>query len=166
LNRTLVFSFPARYDSQMSRQIRFELDVDAPADVVWEVVSNVSRYAEWNPFVIRASSTCEVGAPIRMKVRLFTSFAQSQTEEITEFIAPERICWGLTGGGSAALRSRRCQVVSPDGPSRSRYISEFQLSGWFAPVVMGLMGRRLEAGFRGMSDAVKARAEQLYRTRG
>jgi len=154
-----VFSFPARYDLQMSREIRFELDVDAPADVLWGVVSDLSRYVEWNPFVIRASSTCEVGAPIRMKVRLFTSFAQSQTEEITEFSAPERICWGLTGGGSSALSSRRCQVVAPDGPSRSRYVSEFQLSGWFAPVVMGLLSRRLEAGFQ-------ARAEQLHRKGG
>ena len=92
LNRTLVFSVPARYDLQMSREIRFELDVDAPADIVWGVVSDMSRYVEWNPFVIRASSTCEVGAPIRMKVRLFPWFAQSQTEEVTEFRAPERIC--------------------------------------------------------------------------
>ena len=161
-----MLSFPARYDLQMSREIRFELDVDAPADIVWGVVSDMSRYVEWNPFVIRASSTCEVGAPIRMKVRLFSWFAQSQTEEITEFRAPERICWGLTGGGSSALRSRRCQVVASVDPSRSRYISEFQLSGWFAPVVMGLLSRRLADGFRGMSDAVKARAEQLHRKGG
>jgi uncharacterized protein YndB with AHSA1/START domain len=150
----------------MSREIRFELDVDAPAEIVWEVVSDLSRYVEWNPFVVRASSTCEVGAPIRMKVQLFSSFAQSQTEEITDFIAPERICWGLVGGGSLALSSRRCQAVAADGPSRSRYVSEFQLSGWFATVVMALLGRRLESGFRGMSEAVKARAEQLHRTGG
>lgn len=145
----------------MSREIRFELDVDASAEVVWEVISDLARYAEWNPFVIRATSACEVGAPIRMKVQMFRAFAQSQTETITEFTAPQRICWGLAGGGWSALSSRRCQVVTPVGPSRCRYVSEFQLHGWFAPVVMGLLGGRLQAGFRAMSHAAKRRAEEL-----
>jgi len=147
----------------MNREIRFELNIEASAAVVWEVVSDLDRYREWNPFVIRASSTCEVGAPIMMKVQMFRGFAQAQTETITEFTPPRTISWGLVGRRRWALSSRRCQLVTPDGQLRSRYLSEFKLSGGFAPVVMAVLGGRLEAGFCAMSAAVKRRAEELQR---
>jgi uncharacterized protein YndB with AHSA1/START domain len=145
----------------MARGIRFEISIDAPAETVWGVVSDLARYPEWNPFVIDASSTFEVGSPIRMRVRLFPPFSQNQTETITEHVAGQKVCWGLKGGGSPALRSRRCQVVETMDGGRTRYVSEFQLTGWLAPLVMVILGRRLEAGFRGMSMGVKARAEEL-----
>lgn len=145
----------------MARGIRFEISIDAPAETVWDVVSDLARYREWNPFVIDASSTFEVGSPIRMRVRLFPWFPQKQTETITEYVAGQKVCWGLKGGGSPALRSRRCQTVETAEGGRTRYVSDFQLTGWLAPLMMAILGRNLEAGFRGMSMGVKARAEEL-----
>lgn len=145
----------------MARRIRFEMSVDASAETVWDVVSDLPRYGEWNPFVIEASSSFAVGSPIRMRVRLLPLFAQNQTETITEYVEGQKVCWGLKGGGSPALRSRRCQVVETLEGGRTRYVSEFQLTGWLASLVMAILGRRLEAGFRGMSMGVKSRAEEL-----
>jgi uncharacterized protein YndB with AHSA1/START domain len=145
----------------MARRIRFEISIDAPAETVWSVVSDLPRYGEWNPFVTEASSTFVVGSPIRMRVRLFPRFPQNQTETITEYVEGRKVCWGLKGGGSPALRSRRCQIVETLEGGRTRYVSDFQLTGWLASLVMAILGRRLEAGFRGMSMAVKTRAEEL-----
>ena len=147
----------------MALVIEHALDVAAPASRVWQVVCDLARYPEWNPFVVKCDSTLAVGDPIAMRVRLFSAWAQPQREQIFEHEPGRRLCYGLAPGRLGALASRRWHDVTPSGASNSRYVSRFELSGWLAPVVAGLLGRRLAAGFAAMSAAIAARAEALER---
>ena len=45
-------------------------EIAAPAEVVWEVISDLSRYGEWNPFVSKCESTLQPGDAIDMTVHL------------------------------------------------------------------------------------------------
>jgi hypothetical protein len=134
------------------------LEIDAPPQRVWKVVCDLDRYPEWNPFVVACRSSLAVGDPIEMRVHVFRSFAQPQRETIFEHVPGRRLCYGVPGQALGALASRRCHELEPLG-ARTRYVSHFELSGWLAPVVRLLLGRRLEAGFAAMSAALKARAE-------
>jgi hypothetical protein len=147
----------------MALVIEHAFDVAAPADRVWEVVCDLPRYPEWNPFVVRCASTLAVGDPIEMRVKLFSAWAQSQRERIFEHEPGRRLCYGLAPGRLGALASRRSHEVDPIGAARSRYVSHFELSGWLAPLVGRLLGPRLAAGFADMSEAIATRAEALAR---
>ncbi len=47
--------------------VRSELvEIDAPASVVCEILTDLPRYGELNPFCVKAVSTLEIGAPIEM----------------------------------------------------------------------------------------------------
>lgn len=141
--------------------IEHALEIDAPAQRVWQVICDLDRYPEWNPFVVACRSSLVVGEAIDMRVRVFPFFAQPQRERILEHVPGRRLCYGLPPRASGALASRRCHEILPLGPARSRYVSRFELSGWLAPLVRLLLGARLRAGFAAMSAAVKARAEAL-----
>jgi hypothetical protein len=69
------------------------------------------------------------------------------------------LCYGVPRSASGALESRRCHEVEALGPTRTRYTSRFELSGWLAPAVRALLGRRLEKGFAAMSAGIVRRAE-------
>ena len=137
------------------------LEIDTPAAVVWEVITDLPAYGEWNPFVVGCRSTLVVGAPIAMQVRVFPWFAQPQTETIFDHIAGEKLCYGVEGGAVGAIVSRRCHELYPLGRERSRYRSHFELSGWMGGVVRVLLGGRLRHGFEAMSFAIQRRAEEL-----
>jgi hypothetical protein len=141
------------------------LVVAAPAATVWEVVTDLPRYAEWNPFVVGCASTLEVGDPIDMRVHVFRAFAQPQRETIFEHIPGERLCYGLSGGALGTLSSRRCHEVRAMDSETTSYRSRFALSGWLAPLVRALTGRRLQRGFHAMTSAIGRRAEELHRGR-
>lgn len=147
----------------MALVIEHDLSVDAPPGRVWEVVTDLARYPEWNPFVVACASTLEVGAPIAMRVRLFSSWAQPQQERILEHERGRRLCYGLPRSRIGALVSRRSHEVSAGSSARARYVSRFELAGWLAPLVSLLLGKRLRAGFGAMSAALAARAEALAR---
>jgi len=138
------------------------ITIEAPVEVVWEVISDLPRYAEWNPFVVECASSLDVGDPIVMRVQIFPSFAQSQTEVIKGHTPGEHLCYGLPPQPLGALESLRCHDVKALGESRTAYHSSFELSGWLSSVVERLLGRRLRAGFGAMTDAIGARAEALH----
>jgi hypothetical protein len=147
----------------MAIVIEHDLPVDAPPERVWEVVTDLAHYPEWNPFVVACASTLEVGDPISMRVRLFGCFAQPQREWILEHERGRRLAYGLPRSRLGALVSRRSHEVFAESPTRARYVSHFELGGWLAPLVALLLGRRLRAGFTAMSTAIAARAESLAR---
>ena len=137
------------------------VEIAAPAERVWQVIVDLDRYPEWNPFVVACRSSLRVGEPIEMRVRVFPFFAQPQRETILEHEPGRLLCYGLPKRGSGALFSRRCHEVEAQGPERARYVSRFELDGWMEPVVRSLLGRLLAAGFAAMSAAIGERAESL-----
>jgi hypothetical protein len=142
-------------------RIDHSVQVRAPAAVVWDVVTDLDRYPEWNPFVVACRSSLVIGAPIDMRVRLVGRFAQPQREEILVHEAGRRLCYGLRRAMFGALASERCHVVESLGPALAHYESRFQLRGALSPVVRALLGRNLARGFAAMTDALVARAEEL-----
>lgn len=137
------------------------LEIEAPIDAVWQVITDLPSYGQWNPFVVSCRSTLAVGDPIDMRVRIFSWLAQPQREFIQDHIPGQRLCYGLDGGKLGAVISRRCHEVEAIAPGRTRYRSRFALSGWMAPVTRFLLGRRLTRGFRSMTAGIRNRAEQL-----
>jgi len=136
-------------------------EIAAPVSVVWEVITDLSRYPEWNPFVVACRSTLEEGAPIDMRVALIGCVAQPQREVVFAHEPTTRLCYGLDGGALRAIVSRRCHHLAPIDPHRTSYTSRFELSGWLMPVVRGLLGARLRAGFGAMTAALHDRAESV-----
>jgi uncharacterized protein YndB with AHSA1/START domain len=147
-------------------RIRHELEIDAPPEIVWRVIADLAAYGEWNPFVIACESSLDPGDPILMRVHVFASFAQAQRETVLEHEPGERLCYGLEGGALGALASRRCHRVTSAGPGRTRYESDFELSGWLAPFVRALVGSRLQRGFDAMAVALERRALALVSAPG
>ena len=137
------------------------VEIDAPAEIVWQAIIDLDRYGEWNPFVVAAESTLKPGEPMRMKVRLFAAFAQPQTETIFELEPLRRLCYGLAPTRLGALSSRRCHELEALCESRCRYTSRFELVGWIAALVELLTGSRLARRFAENTAALKERAELL-----
>lgn len=141
--------------------IDHSVEIEAPAETVWQVITDLDAYGEWNPFVVGCRSTLAVGDPIDMKVRLFDSFTQKQREEILEHVSGKRLAYGVVGMPLGALKSLRSHEVHALGADRARYDSHFELNGWLAPLVRMLLGARLRKGFDGMTRALARRAGEL-----
>lgn len=140
------------------------LEINAPPEVVWEVITDFPRYGEWNPFILECKTTLKSGDPIDLKVKLM-SVPQPQREWILEHVPGKSFAYQMKPFPGGALSSRRSHEVTDAGGNRTRYHSYFQLKGWMKPLVVGLLGGRLEKGFAGMNAGVKQRAEQLWTER-
>ena len=72
------------------------IEIAAPASVVWNILTDLPRYGDWNPFCVKAISTLEIGAPIEMHL---TNFWNNEIAINTEYVCanePERLLsWEL-----------------------------------------------------------------------
>lgn len=138
------------------------LDIDAPADVVWAVLTDFLRYGDWNPFVPEARCELRPGGALEMQVRLRDkpgAKTQFQREWVNSVTPGKTFSYSMKPVPLGALRSERVQTVEalPDG--RTSYTSHFEIAGWLQPLVTGIMGKGLRAGFEDMALGLKRQAE-------
>lgn len=155
----------------MSAQPSATIEIDAPLDLVWQVMLDTDSYAEWNPFVERAetSSPPAVGNPIVLHVRWANGRTTRSPERITAIEPPSTTDAGTTTarlsyvfeGWPAKLRllsATRHQRLTqqPGGPTTYDTVEEFS-----GPLVRLAGPGRVADGFRRHAEGLKKRAEAL-----
>ena len=140
------------------------VEIAAPARVVWQVLTDMPNYNEWNPFCVRAESTLEMGAAVTMK--LVNYAAPGSLVPNCEFICafdPERmISWEMIHSDAWPYPARRDQVIEPTGPASCRYFSTDAFLGANGIHVFRFAGPWVKRAFDDSARALKARAEELY----
>lgn len=140
------------------------VEIAAPARVVWAVLTDMPRYAEWNPFCVRAVSTLEMGAAVDMTL---INYAVPGTlvpncEYICAFEPERMISWEMVHSDFWPYPARRDQVIEPTGDASCRYFSTDAFLGNNGIHVFRFAGPWVKRAFDDSARALKARAELLY----
>lgn len=144
----------------MVRSVGAATVIDAPVARVWEVLVDVARYPEWNPFTIRVETDFELGSPVDMQVDLFgRGRTMHQVEYVTSFVEGRRVSWGVNVGPSWFITADRWQELTDLGDGRTRYETVDEFTGIGVGFMLLLMRRHMARGFADVAAALKARCE-------
>ncbi|HYC56889.1 MAG TPA: SRPBCC domain-containing protein [Candidatus Binatia bacterium] len=139
---------------------RAVVDIDAPVERVWSILTDFARYQEWNRFTPSVACAGKVGDPVLMQVCFPGRRPMRQRETLNVFEPPQRLAWGMRMGINAFLVANRYQILEPLDGHRTRYTTVDYLSGALAPLVEALYGRDMEAGFALAAAGLKQAAER------
>jgi hypothetical protein len=137
------------------------VEIEAPAEQVWDILVDFERYGEWNPFTTRVDGDLEIGAPVLLHVKL-GCLKRKQPERIETVEPPHLLAWGVTMGARFLLTARREQRLEALGETRCRYLTTDATSGLLTPPVALLFGKFIRQGFNEMAAALKTRAETAF----
>lgn len=135
------------------------VDIDAPPDVVWQVLTDFDNYEQWNPLAVRCSTSLVPGEPIDMMVRLGPGPLRKQREWIRTCTPGQEFSYAMKPVGRL-LRSLRTQKIEAIEGNRTRYTAHFEIRGLLSPVVEALLGRALRRGFDGVAEGLRLQAEK------
>jgi len=138
------------------------VDINAPPDAVWDVVSDLEHYHCWNPFFVRASGTLRAGNELDLTMQPVGKGAQRFSPEVLELEAGRRIVWRGRLLMPGLFDGRHVFTVERRGATASRFTQEESFGGIFVPFV-GFEPYR--AGWERMNRALKVRAEALAASR-
>lgn len=140
------------------------VEIAAPARIVWDILTDMPHYNEWNPFCIKAESTLEMGAAVSMKLMNYAvpGSIVPNCEYICAFEPERMISWELPHSDAWPYPARRDQVIEATGPNSCSYFSTDAFLGANGIHVFRFAGPWVKRAFDDSARALKARAEALY----
>jgi hypothetical protein len=144
----------------MPTQLRTEIEIQAPAERVWGVLTDFAAYPQWNPFIPRIEGAQTVGS--RLNVRLQPPGGRGMTFRPTvRTVVPEReLRWLGQLVVPGVFDGEHGFRIEPLGPDRVRFVQEERFTGLLAPLILRFIERGTRQGFEAMNRALKLRAEQ------
>ena len=140
-------------------EIRTEIEINAPKEVIWDILTNYTAYPEWNPFIVRVLGGSELGKRVLFVARF--KFALTPVlAKILNFKVHEKLSWG--GPGVKWAESIFCAEhifeIEEIEPGVCRFINREYMGGMVANTLWPLieLGR---PAYIAMNDALKERAE-------
>ncbi|HEX5097896.1 MAG TPA: SRPBCC domain-containing protein [Polyangiaceae bacterium] len=138
------------------------VDINAPPETVWEVVSDLEHYHCWNPFFVRAGGTLREGNDLALTMQPVGKGAQSFSPEVLELEPGRRVVWRGRLLMPGLFDGRHVLKVDSLGATGTRFTQEESFGGVLVPFA-GFEPYR--AGWERMNLALKARAEALAASR-
>jgi hypothetical protein len=144
----------------MSKNLVTEIRIDAPPRRVWEVLTDLAAYPQWNPFVVRADGTAEVGNRLTLRLQPVVGRATTVRPTVTAARPGAELRWLGRLGVRGVLDADHHFLLEPDGESGTRLVQQEHFGGLLVPLVARTLERGTLPAFVLMNEALKARAEQ------
>jgi hypothetical protein len=143
----------------MQHQLDTNIDIDAPPSTVWEILSDLNGYAEWNPFIVSSSGDVAVGEKLKNRMQPPGGKAMTFKPTVTEVDAGHGFEWlGRLGvPGIFDGRHRFELEATPNGGTR--LIHSEQFSGVLVRFMRKSLDTQTLQGFQDMNVALKDLAE-------
>ena len=141
------------------KQLHTEIEIDASAEHVWELLADFASYPEWNPFIRNISGLPAPGE--RLQARLEPPGGRAMTFKPKVLTAePNReLRWlghllvpGLFDGEHSF-------TIQPLEDNRVRFIQREAFKGLLVPLFARSLESNTQRGFEEMNHALKERAE-------
>jgi hypothetical protein len=139
-------------------QLRSEVEIDAPAEHVYRVLTDFAQYEIWNPFLTSIRGELVVGQKLSLELSLPEGNTYALTPQVTRVVENAELRWNGHFWLPALLELEQSFVLSELRPNVTRVVQDQVLSG----LLLRFVGASLTLAARGsiyMSQALKKRAE-------
>lgn len=141
------------------------MHIEAPAGVVWDVLTDAKSYGDWNPFTTRLETDFEVGSPIHLHI-VMGPYSMDRREWVRAVEPPHRLEWDTEVLARFLLYSSKEQRVTALGEARCSYHTTDLFSGLLTPLIMLLFRKLIVRGFDETAEALKRRCEAVHAASG
>ena len=141
------------------KELHSEVEINAPAERVWQLLTDFASYPQWNPFIRSISGTPATAE--RLEVRIEPPDGRGMTFKPTVLNAePNReLRWlghllvpGLFDGEHSL-------AIQPLEENRVRFVQRETFRGLLVPLFSRSLDNNTRRGFEKMNRALKERAE-------
>ena len=139
------------------KELRTEIEIDAPIEKVWRALTDFASFPEWNPFIRRIEGTPTIGS--RLEVTLGASGTKPMTfrPRVLNVVPNRELRWLGRLGLPRLFDGEHIFELVPLGPNRTRFVQRERFRGLFVPFLATSLDRDARRGFEEMNRALRAR---------
>jgi len=148
----------------MQRAVEHRIGVQAPAELVWEIVSDFSSWGDWNPIHPLAEGQMKIGTPLTVHHALPGEPVRVIQPVVQDWVPYEQLHWRTSRLGGFVTAIRYLEIESM-GPASSTFSNGELFMGLLVRWVSRDERRKLRAAFTQMGEALRDHAETVWAAR-
>ena len=141
------------------RELRTEIQISAPIDQVWQVLTDFDHWEDWNPMVTQVSGNVSVGSKLNITMRgPDTKDAMKYQPTLLEVNPPRGLRWRATMMSGLMFTNDRVFELSEKNGG-TVLVNKEEFSGLMVPLFWGKMNLFVVPMLEKMNKALKDKLE-------
>ena len=144
-------------------KIEHRIGVQTPAEVIWKQISDIPGWPAWNPLYPKAAGEVQFGAKLDFEVALPGEAPRVIRATVLDWTPNDQILWNVSMFAGLIRTTRYIEIETL--PNGNCIFSNGEI---FEGPLIRLIGKRMrkavKAGFTAMGEAVRDRAEALWKS--
>lgn len=145
----------------MHHELHTDVEIDAAPEAVWQVLTDLDQYPDWNPFIVSAEGRAEVGE--RLTNRMQPPGGKSITFKPTVTAVEPTVTFEWLGrlGLPGVFDGRHRFDLAPSEQGGTLVTHTEQFDGILVRFMRTSLDTKTVAGFEAMNAALKTRVEAV-----
>ena len=140
------------------RENRDEIIIQAPSEEVWDVLTNLTKHAEWNPLIYRAEGKIKLGAKVRLSAK--SGSIDMNYKCLVVYVNPNReFQWKWHIVFPFLFRGEHTFTIEPTDDKSIRFINVEIFKGLLVPFLTKFLATDGKDSMVAMDKALKDRVE-------
>ncbi|MFY0654639.1 MAG: SRPBCC domain-containing protein [Cyclobacteriaceae bacterium] len=144
----------------VSRSIRTEIQINAPADKVWDVLMDHEKYSDWNPFIKKISGNTRQGESLSVTIQSPGNSAMDFEPIVLINHPAQEFRWEGKLFIKGLFDGEHYFIINQSSPGKVTFIHGENFKGLVSGLLTKLILDDTQIGFELMNEALKSRAEK------
>ena len=118
------------------RELRSEITINAPAERIWDTLTGLESFPEWNPFMRRASGDVQVGEKLNVYLKPPDGMGMSFKPRVLKVEPNREFRWLGHLGIPGIFDGEHIFEIEPDGDSSCRFVQREAFRGVLVPLML------------------------------
>jgi hypothetical protein len=141
------------------KENRNEVEIQATLEKVWDVLTDLDKYAEWNPLLYRAEGKVEIGEKVELYAK--TASRDGNFNCLVTRVEPKReFAWKFHVILPILFTGEHIFRIEPIDEQRVKFIDREIFTGLLLPLQAKELETSAKDGMLAMGEALKAVAEK------
>jgi hypothetical protein len=142
------------------KRIETKITINAQPEHVWDILMNFSEYPEWNPYIVSIRGLQEIGARLRVEMRIDHKKMSFKLKIVTLERA-KAFEWLGALGFKGLFSGKHAFYLETTDNDKTVLTQAEEFRGWLVPFLWPKIKDGTTEGFEKMNEELKRRAEKL-----
>ena len=143
----------------MARTIHTSIEINAPADRVWDILMNFDDHPKWNPFITKIQGEAVAGSKLEVFISPPGGKGMTFKPTVIKCEPNKEFRWKGKLFVPGLFDGEHSFQINPIGDDCVEFVQQETFSGILVGLVFGMMGASTQKGFEAMNQALKTQAE-------
>ncbi len=143
----------------MYNRVFTKTEIGAPAEIVWQILTDFNKYPEWNPFIVKIKGKLKTGSRLTVYLSNQNGKKNKFTFRLKKIVIHSELKWYGYVFMPGLFDGEHLFVVEKLSKAKALFMQSKRFSGILSPILTPFIRRSTEKSFDEMNEALKNRAE-------